>query len=160
MQQEFIRMTERDAKVEKLLRKYPVVLDWPVAWGDMDAFQHVNNVQYFHYFENVRVSYGDVLGLGEHKRKTGVGPILADAHITYVRPVTYPDTLALAVRVAKIEPTQWRMEFLAVSHGQKCVVAKGDCITVFFDYNNTRRTNIPEGIVAKCEKLEGRSFQL
>lgn len=153
-------MQERDPEIDILLKKYPVVLDWPVAWGDMDAFQHVNNVKYFMYFENVRVEYGDRIGLVEHMEKTGIGPILADAHMTYLRPVTYPDTLALGVRVAKIEPTQWRMDFRAVSHARKAVVASGDCITVFFDYNNRKRAGIPAEIVAECEQLEGCSFEI
>ena len=33
------------------LAGFPVVVDIPVAWGEMDAFGHVNNVMYFRYFE-------------------------------------------------------------------------------------------------------------
>ena len=39
----------------KQLENYPVVIEIPVAWGDMDAFQHVNNVAYFRYFESARI---------------------------------------------------------------------------------------------------------
>ncbi len=33
----------------KELSVYPVIYDQKVAWGDMDAFGHVNNVQYYRY---------------------------------------------------------------------------------------------------------------
>src|SRR5256885_557267 len=39
------------------LAQFKVVIDQPVAWGDMDSFGHVNNVVYFRYFENARVEY-------------------------------------------------------------------------------------------------------
>lgn len=36
---------------EQLLHQYPVVHDMDLRWGDMDAFQHLNNVMYFRYYE-------------------------------------------------------------------------------------------------------------
>ena len=35
----------------KELSVYPVVHRQTIAWGDMDAFGHVNNVQYYRYIE-------------------------------------------------------------------------------------------------------------
>jgi acyl-CoA thioester hydrolase len=34
------------------LEAFPVVISIPVAWGEMDAFQHVNNSVYFRYFDS------------------------------------------------------------------------------------------------------------
>ena len=39
-------------------------MDLPVAWGEQDAFGHLNNVVYFRYFENVRMYY-DILNRNE-----------------------------------------------------------------------------------------------
>ena len=36
---------------------YPVVIETPVAWGEMDAYGHVNNIVYFRYFESARIAY-------------------------------------------------------------------------------------------------------
>jgi acyl-CoA thioester hydrolase len=33
--------------MDNLVEGYPVVIEIPVQWGEMDAFQHVNNVVYF-----------------------------------------------------------------------------------------------------------------
>ena len=38
------------------LAGYPVRIEVPVAWGEMDAFGHVNNVVYFRYFESARIA--------------------------------------------------------------------------------------------------------
>ena len=42
--------------MEELTREYPVIIELPVAWGDMDAFAHVNNTAYFKYFESARIA--------------------------------------------------------------------------------------------------------
>lgn len=36
---------------------YPLVYTQHVAWGDMDAFGHVNNVMYYRYVESARLAY-------------------------------------------------------------------------------------------------------
>ena len=42
---------------EKLAKAHPCWHIEQVQWGDMDSFQHVNNVQYFRFFENARIKY-------------------------------------------------------------------------------------------------------
>ena len=61
---------------------WPVELDLPLAWGEMDAFGHVNNAVYFRWFESARMSYFERLGWPELQRETGIGPIL---HSTQAR---------------------------------------------------------------------------
>lgn len=43
------------------LADYPIVFEQRVAWGDMDAFGHVNNVIYYRYIESARLYYLDHL---------------------------------------------------------------------------------------------------
>ena len=49
-----------------LLDGFPVVTEIPVAWGEMDALQHVNNVTYFRYFETARIDYFKHIDLMEN----------------------------------------------------------------------------------------------
>ena len=35
----------------------PVSVQIPVAWGDMDAFGHVNNTVYLRWFETARIAF-------------------------------------------------------------------------------------------------------
>ena len=41
--------------MQEILKLYSVTIETPVAWGEMDAFQHVNNIVYFRYFESARI---------------------------------------------------------------------------------------------------------
>jgi len=38
------------------LAGFPVRIEIPVAWGEMDAFGHGNNVAYFRYFESAQIA--------------------------------------------------------------------------------------------------------
>jgi acyl-CoA thioester hydrolase len=59
------------------LREFPVQVEIPVAWGDMDAFGHVNNVVYFRYFESARIACFEAVDYMASAAHSGLGPILA-----------------------------------------------------------------------------------
>ena len=77
--------------MSNLLSDFPLVIELPVVWGDMDAYGHVNNIIYFRYFESVRIAYFEQMEFGEYKEKTGIGPILAQTSFRFKIPLTYPD---------------------------------------------------------------------
>ena len=62
--------------MQELLKSFPVVAKVPVRWGDMDSFQHVNNVSYFRYFESARIQYFEAIGVIDIVEQMGIGPIL------------------------------------------------------------------------------------
>ena len=49
------RMNAKQAP--ELLSEFPVVLEIPVAWGDMDAMLHVNNTVYLRWFLTGRLNH-------------------------------------------------------------------------------------------------------
>ncbi len=55
-----------------LLSDLPVRVTIPVAWGDQDALQHVNNTVYFRWFETARVSLFRRVGWLGERRADGV----------------------------------------------------------------------------------------
>jgi len=59
--------------MKELINAYPVINEIPIAWGDMDAFQHVNNVVYFRHFESARISYFEKINFIEVMNETGIG---------------------------------------------------------------------------------------
>jgi acyl-CoA thioester hydrolase len=93
-----------------LLSGYPVIVELPVVWGEMDSYRHVNNVVYFRYFENVRLEYFRRLDWFEFERQTGIGPILAATQARFRKPLTYPDTISVGARIPKLEEDRFTME--------------------------------------------------
>lgn len=130
--------------MDELLQGYPVVVETPIAWGEMDAFQHVNNIVYFRYFENARIVYFDRLNAMALKEKTGIGPILASQQCKYKMPLHYPDTVSVAARIVNVQETQFTMQYVIVSQKMKSVAAEGEGLIVYFDYNQNKRVPIPD----------------
>ena len=60
-----------------LLEGFSIRVALPLTWGQMDAFAHVNNTQYFRWFEDVRMAYFQACGIFDHMSAHQVGPILA-----------------------------------------------------------------------------------
>jgi len=129
--------------MNELLKGYPVVIETPIAWGEMDAFQHVNNVVYFRYFENARIVYFNKLQVMSLKEKTGIGPIMASQQCKYKMQLLYPETISVGARIIDMQETQFTMQYAIVGHSAKRVAAEGECLIVYFDYNRNKRAPIP-----------------
>ena len=136
------------------LAGFPVVVELDVAWGEMDAYQHVNNVVYFRYFENARLPYLDRVGWSESRRDTGLGPILQSTSARYRRPVEYPDHLFVGARVTKIEADRVTFEYRIVSRKLDAVAAEGQAVIVSYDYRKGEKCPIPDAVRAAIEELE------
>jgi acyl-CoA thioester hydrolase len=136
------------------LDDYPVVVTIPVAWGEMDALGHVNNIIYFRYFETARMRYLEQAGLIDIMKDIGIGPILARTSCTYRVPVYYPDTLSVGTRVSTIGNTHFNMDYLIVSE-RKGAAANGDSVVVTFDYRANGKAPVPGAVIRAIEKLEG-----
>ena len=102
--------------MKELLETYPVVIGIPVAWGEMDSLQHVNNIVYFRYFESARMAYFRELGIWDYMHETGIGPILASTQCKFKIPLTYPDTVSVGARITEIEVYRFLMNYVLVSH--------------------------------------------
>lgn len=120
------------------LGRWPITIEIPVAWGEMDALRHVNNVAYLRYVESARIAYFE--GTRMSPEALGAGPILARQTIHYKRPLTYPDTLEVSVTITKIGTTSLVNAYRIVSarHG---LAAEAETVCVWFDYKNG--TKIP-----------------
>jgi len=136
------------------LAGFPVVIDIPVAWGDMDALRHVNNIVYFRYFESARIAYFEKLRFWEFMNQTGVGPILASIQCKFKIPLTYPDTVSVGTRIPSIEQDRFVMEYRAVSHKSQAIAAEGEGVVVSYNYRESKKTALPEEMKQRILALE------
>ena len=141
--------------VQELLGEFPVVVESPVAWGEMDAFGHVNNVVYFRYFENARLAYFRTIGYMAQMEETGLGPILASTQCRFRLPLDYPDTVSVGARVRQLKEDRFLMEYRVVSHRHGAVAAEGDGLIVSYDYRASAKAPVPDGVRRAIEELEG-----
>ena len=143
---------------DKYLENFPVVIDLKVAWGEMDAYRHVNNIVYFRYFESARIVYLDKIDFADHRRNGGIGPILGHTQCKYLRALTFPDSICIGARTTEIRDDRYIMELKLYSHHHEAIAAIGTADMVAFDYVNNKKAQLPERIRQNIEALEGRIF--
>jgi acyl-CoA thioester hydrolase len=136
------------------LGRYPVSVTVPVAWGEMDSFEHVNNVAFARWVETARVAYFARLGLMCPRRGDGVGPILARLSIDYARPLSYPDTVRVDATVTRIGRSSLTMAYRIWSQEQQTEAATGEDVIVVFDYAAGRKAEVDDALRAAIHALE------
>lgn len=133
------------------LSAFPIVQSQPVAWGEMDAFGHVNNASYYRYFESVRISYLNAIGALDHL--DAHNPVVAANSCRFLRPVVYPDELELGGRVVELRVSGFRMEYALVSSQQKALVATGEAVIVIVDVSG-KKIPLPDHVRQAIISLE------
>jgi len=142
--------------VDELKREFPVVISIPVAWGEMDAFGHVNNAVYFRYFETARSHYLEAIGFRGGGDRGVVGPILASTHCRFRRPLVFPDTVQVGVRAKEVGEDRIIFEQRIVSEKLGEVAAIGEAVVVSFDYGRSVKAPVPESVRRRIEEVQAR----
>jgi acyl-CoA thioester hydrolase len=118
----------------------------------------VNHVTYFRWYESARIAYFLKIGLMDMHTNERIGPILASVSNDYRRQITYPDTVHIGVRVARIGRSSMTMEHKIVSRNELVVSAEGSSTVVVFDYQAGKAHAVPARIRHAIGELEGKTF--
>jgi acyl-CoA thioester hydrolase len=127
------------AELTPWLAGFRLAITFPVQWGEMDAYRHVNNVVYFRYFENARAAYFHAVGWPEIEAATGVGPIL---------------TVAIRI-VPPLAEDRFVMECRILSHKLLALAAEAKGVIVGYHYAEQRKAPLPEPLRQRIAHLEG-----
>lgn len=145
--------------MDELLHDFPVRIQIPIAWGEMDAFQHINNVVYFRYFESARIAYFDAIEMMYVMETTGVGPILAETHCRFRIPLTFPDTVMVGARVRSLVTQGFTMQYAVASRRHGKLAAEGEGRIVTIDYSTGGKADVPEAVRERILALEGERLE-
>jgi acyl-CoA thioester hydrolase len=121
------------------------LVDVPMRWSDMDAYQHINNVAFLGYFEMARVHL--FFEHPTHDEKTGMrrGLVVASHDIQYKRAVVYDaQPLQVQIWVSTVRAASFRCHYELFDHEQLAVT--GSTVLVPFDFalNRPRRLTAEE----------------
>lgn len=141
--------------VHPLLENYPVTYTHKVMWGEMDAYQHVNNTQYFRYFENARITHFNRLGADELYEQEQLGFIVGEIRCKFKLPLKYPDTIHIGAKVTQLESDRFLHVYTVVSEVHNRIVAEGDAKVVYYDYRNNRKAPFPDELRCRLEAEAG-----
>jgi acyl-CoA thioester hydrolase len=131
---------------------YPHFLAIGTRWKDNDVYGHVNNVEYYSFFDTVINEYlirvggldihgGDVIGL------------CVESQCTFKQSLAFPDTVDAGLRVTKLGNSSVGYEIGLFRSGATDPAATGRFVHVFVDRADRRPQPIPSGIRAALERI-------
>jgi acyl-CoA thioester hydrolase len=123
-----------------------------VRFGDLDAMQHMNNVEFLRYFETARIEYIQRLS-PEHAptSRKAFGFIFAECHIAYRSPAQYGDEIRTYIWPAELKRSSLKLGFEMRVDGDDRVVADGWGTLVGYDYTAGRAQPIPDALRERIE---------
>jgi acyl-CoA thioester hydrolase len=138
-----------------LEKKYPISTEIRVKWGEMDAYQHLNNTIFIRYIEDGRIDLFEKLDMSSNMKNLSIAAILASIQCDYLAPVTYPDTIIVFSTATQTGAKKIELEHKLWSTKQNCLVAKSTGVGVYYDFKMSKSCNIPDSVVTKLAALKG-----
>jgi acyl-CoA thioester hydrolase len=116
-------------------------------WMDNDVFRHVNNVNYFSFFDTAVTYYEMTEGVVD-LLEGPVHCVVAEVMCRYHSSVAFPDRIAVGVRVARIGASSVRYEIGVFRNDDDEAAAEGYFVHVFVDRATQRPAPVPEASLA------------
>lgn len=137
-------MTSRD--------DYRWALDIPTRWMDNDMHGHVNNVEYYSFFDTV-VTVWLINEAGLDVRVSDLLGLCVESQCDFKAPLSFPEIVDARLRVGKIGRSSVRYEIGLFRHGGSECVATGRFVHVYVGRDDRRPAKLPESFRAELEKL-------
>lgn len=126
--------------------------DIPVRWGDMDAFNHVNNTIYLRYMEEARIQL--LLQMGHSLNDPEQGPVVINLQCSFIQPVVYPDTLSVECYAAEPGNSSFMTYYRLYSQQQQAYVCEGSAKVVWINKTTSRSTQLPADLRQLIEQQQ------
>lgn len=131
---------------------FPYQLEIATRWSDFDMLMHMNNVQYYRFFECIILHY--LASIGADLLSDPIIPFAVETSCNFKRPIL-PHTTAIEaeLRVARIGNSSVQYEINLFEKQHATPSASGKFVHVYIDRSTQKPTAIPEWIRQKLEKL-------
>jgi acyl-CoA thioester hydrolase len=121
---------------------YPHRVTIQTRWKDNDVYGHVNNVEYYSFFDTAINAYLiEAGGLDIHGGEV-IG-VCAESHCEYRGSVAFPEAVEVGLRVGRLGRTSVRYELAIERRGAGEQLATGWFVHVFVHRATRRPVDIP-----------------
>jgi len=114
-------------------------------WMDNDVYGHINNVQYYSYFDTavnrflidqgaLDIHHGDVIGL------------VVETQCNFFSSAAFPEDIDAGIRVAHLGRSSVRYEVGLFVGGREQAIAQGHFVHVYVDRASEKPVNIPDNL--------------
>src|SRR2546423_4665250 len=139
-------------------RQYPFTTEVSVRFAETDAQGIVHNSVYLVWFELARVEYlARFAGGYQALRDQGIEALVLEAHVRYLTPARFADTVRIHARCGDVRGARFRYEYLVERDGER--IADGSTRHATVDARTFRPTRVPDWLVGAIATAEaGASF--
>lgn len=131
---------------------YPHFQAITTRWKDNDVYGHVNNVEYYSYFDTVINTFLIRQGGLDIHRGPNIG-LCVESHCRFDAPLEFPETVNAGLRVVKLGNSSVRYEIGLFREDDEKPAAEGWFVHVFVDRQTRRPAPMPEMLRAALQKL-------
>lgn len=135
---------------------FPHRLAIPTRWNDNDVYGHVNNVEYYAFFDTVINAWLIREGGLEIEQGPVIG-LCAESRCRFHAPLAFPETVDAGLRVARLGRSSVRYEIALFGEGAEEPAATGWFVHVFVEWAGRQPTAIPDPIRGALERLQQAS---
>lgn len=121
-------------------------------WKDNDVYGHVNNVEYYSYFDTVINTFLIRQGGLDIHRGASIG-LCVESHCRFDAPIEFPDAVHAGLRVSKLGNSSVRYEIGLFRENEDAPAAEGWFVHVFVDRQSRRPATLPESLRAALSQL-------
>lgn len=121
-----------------------------VRWGDLDAFDHVNNATYLDYIQEARLRW--LVSLPEASwRDDDIHPVVVNTTCNYRTAIVWPARLAIELSILKIGDSSLTMAHRMVDAGRPDVLySDGHVVMVWISRKSGRAVPLPAVVRTAC----------
>ena len=121
---------------------YRQFLTITTRWMDNDVYGHINNVQYYSYFDTAVNRFLIDRGVLDIHNGSVIG-LVVETHCNYFSGAAYPQDIEAGIRVTEPGRSSVRYEVGLFVAGQEQAIAQGHFIHVYVDRGNRAPVEIP-----------------
>lgn len=137
---------------------YKVFRPVGTRWMDNDVYGHINNVVYYSWFDTAVNGYLIEQGAIDIHAGPVIG-LVVETQCNYFSPLSFPDPVVAAIRVAHVGASSVRYEVgifsgLGGDGATELTAAKGHFIHVYVDRHSRRPVALPPQLLKVLETLK------
>ena len=124
----------------------------PTRWMDNDAYGHVNNVQYYSYFDTTVNQFLVHQGILDIQKSPIVG-LVVETQCRYAKSIVFPDLVHAGLKVAHLGTSSVRYELGLFKDHDDQAAAEGHFIHVYVERDTNKPVPVPANMRTVLEKL-------
>ena len=117
----------------------------PTRWMDQDPYGHVNNVQYYSFFDTV-VNEHLIRKAGLDVVRSPVIGLVVESKCRFLKEISFPQTVHAGMRVVKIGNSSIRYEIGLFRDEETECAAFGHFVHVYVDRQTRQTHRVPDQI--------------